>query len=509
LTVHFVAVAQPPRDVIESVAGLDPANPFYTASYAAARTAGGELPCVLVVQEGTKTITGCVGFLRGNALTRTLDIPSLPPVPQGGPFWDGLRSFCRQRGVWDVHLDTFASTGAAIPPLGGEIHRRTRREYLLDLTGRDPLSQASINHRRNIARANSAQLRIQRTRDPEACHTHVRLMNASLERRKTRGEAVSTVDDPRSVLTLLASDSGELFQALQGPDVLSSILVLKAQCGGYYHSAGTLPAGMKLGASYFLIAGVARILQQEGAHVFNLGGAGPDTPGLERFKSGFGTRNVALEAATFSVAPPGRRKLRTALRLVRRDPLALLKRLSQVQRFVVYAAAPEAVSPPEHDPAVTFGKLSDDAVRRLTDSPDFHEQAERFRRLGFNDAYGLFVDGDLVHVAWLIGADHDRSVSERYVRLKPGEAEITHAFTKAAARGSGLYPTAIRHLCHHAARQGVRRVFMITRAENTASRHGIERAGLSRSGFLVRVVVPFLSPRSILTVRGHRWHRAG
>jgi lipid II:glycine glycyltransferase (peptidoglycan interpeptide bridge formation enzyme) len=115
-------------------------------------------------------------------------------------------------------------------------------------------------------------------------------------------------------LALLASRAGEIFQAVDGDRVLSSILVLRSSTGAYYQSAGTSPEGMKVGASPFLISQVAGILRQEGVQIFNLGGAGEDNPGLQRFKAGFNVRQISLQAATFCPKSVSERKFHTALR---------------------------------------------------------------------------------------------------------------------------------------------------------------------------------------------------
>ena len=69
-----------------------------------------------------------------------------------------------------------------------------------------------------------------------------------------------------------------------------------------------------MGASPFLISGVAAILKHEGVRVFNLGGATAENLGLVRFKAGFGTREVALEAASFCPKSMVEKKIHTAWR---------------------------------------------------------------------------------------------------------------------------------------------------------------------------------------------------
>ncbi len=215
--------------------------------------------------------------------------------------------------VWHLQIDSFASRASEIPQLAGELTRRLRVEYILDLERENVLEGFSSQHRRNISRASKANLTIRRSGEESACAQHFELIDASLDRRANRGEDIQRLGMALPS-ALLASKSGEIFQAIDGDRVLSSILVLKSSEGAYYQSAGTLPDGMKLGSSPFLIAQVAAILKQEGVRVFNLGGAGEESPGLQRFKAGFNTREVRLQAATFCPRRAVEQRFHAALR---------------------------------------------------------------------------------------------------------------------------------------------------------------------------------------------------
>ncbi|MGI8764911.1 MAG: GNAT family N-acetyltransferase, partial [Gemmatimonadaceae bacterium] len=187
--------------------------------------------------------------------------------------------------------------------------RRARAEYVLNL--QEPLPRPSSNHKRNITRAQKAGVQVRRTRDRAALADHVNLMSAAMERREQRGEAVPTVHPSPFDSALLTCGAAELFQTHDGSSLLSSILVLRAPRGAYYQSAGTSPEGMEIGASQFLISSVASLLQEEGMHLFNLGGAGDESPGLQRFKAGFGAHPVLLEAASFVFGSRGERAARS------------------------------------------------------------------------------------------------------------------------------------------------------------------------------------------------------
>ena len=78
--------------------------------------------------------------------------------------------------------------------------------------------------------------------------------SAGRTRRRTRGEAVSDAAASQDHRAFLESGAGELFQAVSGSTVLSSVLVLRASTSGYYQSAGTSQDGMAIGASAAVIA---------------------------------------------------------------------------------------------------------------------------------------------------------------------------------------------------------------------------------------------------------------
>jgi hypothetical protein len=232
-----------------------------------------------------------------------MEITSAPFVPAMSSFWEGLHAWCRNQRIWDLHVNTFGSQPqVGIPHMVGETVRYPRIEYVLNLVTDDPLANVHSNNKRNWNKGRKAGLQLHRSADPAVCASHFALVNSSLNRREERGE--DTTQTAVNVFRqILIAGAGEIFQATQNGSVLSSILLLHAQTGSYYQSAGTSSDGMSCGASAFLIAETALALKSEGRTQFNLGGAGPENPGLQRYKAGFGCAEVALEAASFSLMP--------------------------------------------------------------------------------------------------------------------------------------------------------------------------------------------------------------
>jgi GNAT acetyltransferase-like protein len=312
------------------LASLDRCNPFRTPRYVQAMRALGQEPWLFFNRVGENIVTGCIGFLQSGRLNRTLEIPSIPPVMRTDPFWQGLQAFCREHHVSRLSLQSFGSAGGEIGVLESETERQSRTEYVLDLQNQELWSKLSSNHRRNMRKAQEAGLFVERTFTPEACAVHARLRDASMERRANRGEQVPTGSPDPSVASLVENRAGEIFRVSNGSEVLSSILVLRAEKGAYYHSAGTRPDGMAVGASHFLVRNVAETLRAESVEVFILGAAGAGNPGLERFKTGFGPRPVTLEAANFDFANPLKKTIGSVVSLLRRSSALFLNFLMLV-----------------------------------------------------------------------------------------------------------------------------------------------------------------------------------
>jgi ribosomal protein S18 acetylase RimI-like enzyme len=476
-----------------ALAAAMPDNPFATSAYAESRRRVGYSTWVLAWHDDAGQLAlGCLALLTTGLLNRTLELPSLPAADAASPFWTGLTAFCRQQRVTMLELDTFGSApGVEIPPIGSRCTRRDRQEFVVDLSV-DPTSQLGSNHKRNVKKAQKAGVQVHRTRSVDALAAHHALMSSSLDRRRSRGESVSHDAESNDHRAFLESGVGELFQALAGETVLSSVLVLRAATSGYYQSAGTSPDGMAVGASHFVIHAIAQALKTEGAQTFNLGGA-DEGSSLARFKEGFGARRVALPSAQCNVGPRWRRMATRGVELVRHDR-ATLRRLLLGQRstYVVYAVDAGTDIAPSSDPTLSFRALSADEVRTLpvADAEFRARQLERLERFGASHAYGVWADGALAHVSWLLMSDQMHRDPPHVVPDRTGNAEITCCETLPAFRGRGIYGYAIRHLLRVARDRGARRVFMKTAMDNTASQSGIEKAGLSRVGDAVRIVLP-------------------
>ena len=294
------------------LAAADPTNPFVTRAMVLGEAARRE-PWLLSIEN--HPAARAVGYIARGRLERTLAIPSIPGVGAGDPFWTGLACFCRRTRVDGVHLQSFGSPEGSIPSMGHRFRRRERSEFVLDL--QDGAVRLSSNHRRNLKKARGSALTLVRRSDLAACDEHDALVGSSMTRRRARGEAIADQSSAGVYRRLVDAGAGVVVQVRAGDAVLSSMLLLLAERGAYYHSAGTSPQGMTIGASTFLVCELAERLREEGMETFNLGGAGADEVGLGRFKRGFRPREVALGTASFQLGGPLRRRFTWSVRAAR------------------------------------------------------------------------------------------------------------------------------------------------------------------------------------------------
>lgn len=498
-------VAAGDRNVEALLTRLGTANPFSSVEYGRAMQAIGR-DVWIVGLESTSQEGATLACLKKGRLAVELELPSLPMVARDTRFWEVVDRLCGLVGVTDIIAGSFGSTPFELPPLRGELSRQTRHEFVLPLRS-DPLLQLGSNHKRNVKKAQKAGVTIRRTRARlEWLSEHFELMGHSAQRRIGRGESVFISTDTMLYRALLENQAAELFQAVLGRNVLSSVLVLLSPRTAYYQSAGSSPEGMNTGASHFLIHSIAEVLKNEGRHTFNLGGAAEGSS-LARFKLGFGPETLILPAATCYVGPVWKRKLRSAIRLARSDRGELIRTLTgNSSRLLVFRLDTETATsaPVAPVPEVQFVPLNEEQLATLPCSiadPDFrNRQMERLHRLGKSYAYAVRVGDTIAHVSWLLPASAIASDIPRILKLREDEAEISGCETAPAFRGKGLYPYAIQCLANLARKQGIRHIYMKTVETNVASQSGIRKAGLKPIGS-VRLIHPPLAPSRTIVRR--------
>ena len=287
----------------------DSDNPFLTSRYFQSQRSLGRDAWLLSLEDAGAMTSAALCFLERGRMRTTFVIPSSPPMPLESTFWGGVQSFIAEHGVTDVELSTFATPESRIPSMRGETERIERTEFAMPLPDAELLSRISKSHRERISKGRRTGLVVRRESSDAAIDAHVALHINSMDRRRSRGEDVSLAFERAGSAALLGSGSGELYQAMLGDHVASSLLVLKAVKGAYSESSGNSEEGMGIGASHFLRYETAVTLQAEGIELFYLGGARAHEEGLRSFKAGFGTTLIDTQSVTAYVGGPLRKKL--------------------------------------------------------------------------------------------------------------------------------------------------------------------------------------------------------
>jgi hypothetical protein len=305
------------EQAVERASSTDPDNPFLTARYLQSQKMIGREGWLLSVEGSGAVCAGALCFVERGRLRVTLSIPSSPPVAADSPFWPGLRAYIDDEGITDLELSTFASPESRIPQWDGEFERIDRTEFAMLLKDLELSSRLSKSHRERVSKGRKKGLVVRREHSDAAIDAHVALHINSMGRRKSRGEDVTLEFERAGSAAFLASGAGELFQAMLGEHVASSLLVLRSATGAYSESSGNSKEGMAIGASHFLRFETALALQAEGAEIFYLGGVRPQEEGLRAFKAGFGTIPIDTQSVSAYVGGPMRRHLSSAIQWLR------------------------------------------------------------------------------------------------------------------------------------------------------------------------------------------------
>ncbi|MEP7065124.1 MAG: GNAT family N-acetyltransferase [Gemmatimonadota bacterium] len=298
---------------VERASLTDPGNPFLTVRYLRSQKSLGREGWLLSLENAETMLAAALTFLERGRLRRTLTIPSSPPVSAESPFWPGVRAFIGDEGITDLEISTFASPESTIPPWPGELDRIDRTEFAMQLKDIELLPRVSKSHRERISKGRKKGLIVRRDSSDAAIDAHIALHINSMDRRKSRGEDVSLAFERAGSAALLTSGAGELFQAMLGDHVASSLLILRSLRGAYSESSGNSKEGMNIGASHFLRYESALALQSEGVEVFYLGGVRPQEEGLRSFKAGFGTTPIDTQSISAYVGGTMRRRLSSAI----------------------------------------------------------------------------------------------------------------------------------------------------------------------------------------------------
>jgi len=296
-----------------------PENPFATAGYAQARAGEGARP-VAIEFRSAEGQASCLGVLAGGPLVRTLEIPSMPSLPEAD-FGPAVRRLVRDLRIGLLNVFPYHSRASRLPEWFPAEWRRQTDEFVWWLNGPPEVTALHKSARQGVRMAERMGCRVLSGTDVGILATHEQVLASSRRRRLARGETPGVAPSTGRMRAFIAHGAGIVFQSV-GADgaVHSSAMVLRSARGAYLHSMGSSELGFEIGAAKLLVFEAAVALQAHGVEQFNLGSAA--TPGLRMFKTLFGAIPRPVEAGVFRTMGRYTRRALTAgdrlLRLVGR-----------------------------------------------------------------------------------------------------------------------------------------------------------------------------------------------
>jgi GNAT superfamily N-acetyltransferase len=130
------------------------------------------------------------------------------------------------------------------------------------------------------------------------------------------------------------------------------------------------------------------------------------------------------------------------------------------------------------DCGATFAALGDDDLSRYVEfRPGASVASLRARFARGDAAVGAWVEGRLVHAAWIATGRAYIAYLRRDLVLGPDELLVYDSFTLPDSRGSGIARARMLHVFDEYGRRGYRRCFALAAAENQAGRQAMASAG--------------------------------
>ncbi len=124
---------------------------------------------------------------------------------------------------------------------------------------------------------------------------------------------------------------------------------------------------------------------------------------------------------------------------------------------------------------------TDDAEAYARDIGTDSRRTFRERLSGSTSSFLVTSSGRILHASWVTTSAAWTAEVRCYVRPPPGDAYVYESFTRADARGQGLYPLALRAICALGAERGQRRVWVGVENHNLPSLRAVTKAGFEEA----------------------------
>jgi len=131
------------------------------------------------------------------------------------------------------------------------------------------------------------------------------------------------------------------------------------------------------------------------------------------------------------------------------------------------------------DLPLTIRKATPNDLKQLQIG-EYKYQMEMHRDVvdGVKDAFVAFSEGKFAHIVWVYYSGDPN----RFINLKPGEAEIKFGVTPEQFRGHNVYPKVVEFICHYLKEKNYERLYGFVVKDNLASMRGLKKVGFKVTG---------------------------
>ena len=172
----------------------------------------------------------------------------------------------------------------------------------------------------------------------------------------------------------------------------------------------------------------------------------------------------------------------------------LLQKLVRLHHDLIFVINPETAYQAECKIRVDFARIMPCDIPRLEqtmkNAGEFHPGmlAKRFQDKEL--AWGVIVDGQIVHYDFVTFSSRWLDIVEQEFPLGQGEAFIYNCHTLEGWRGKGLFTCSLASLLRFLADSGIRRCYIDADAGNKPSINAIKRAGFKmfQSRYMLRIL---------------------
>ncbi|MDQ3620039.1 MAG: GNAT family N-acetyltransferase [Actinomycetota bacterium] len=175
-----------------------------------------------------------------------------------------------------------------------------------------------------------------------------------------------------------------------------------------------------------------------------------------------------------------RARARGMVDIVRLSSDRLVENLSSSETLIVFVRPAAGERRPVEGAALRRAG-AEDAERYERDIGT--DAAETFaRRLSETTrSYVVEAEGRFLHASWIATRAAWTRELRAYFRPPPGDAYVFESFTRSDARGRGIYPFALREICHELSTEGFARLWVAVEVDNPSSLRAVTKAGFEEA----------------------------